>query len=102
VASVKKRTGHIKVMAHAIIVDVIPKGGGAVDVTHVFWGETSAEAKANYQAHAAGCEFLTPAIAEDRVEEQGYDLGDDGDLEEFLEQLGERPDYDDPALPPSA
>jgi hypothetical protein len=85
-------------MAHALIVDVIPKGGGQVDVTHVFWGETSAECKTTYQSHAASCEFLTPAIAEDRVEEQGYDLGDEDELEDFLTQLGERPDYDDPKL----
>ena len=83
-------------MAHALVVDVIPKGGGKVDVTHVFWGESAAECQATYRAHAAGCEFLTPAIAEDRVEEQAYDLGDDDGVEEFLEQLAERPDYDPP------
>jgi hypothetical protein len=74
-------------MAYALYVDVVPEGGGRISVTHIFYGETELEARENFAAHAKGCKFLTPAIEEDRIEEEleripeddwpDYDEGDD-------------------------
>lgn len=57
-------------MPYELYVDVVPPEGGRVAVTHIFRGETEADARRVFEAHAAGCEFLTPAIEEDRVEEE--------------------------------
>ena len=84
-------------MPFVIVVDVIPEGGGDVDVTHVFWGDSESECRRKYDAHAKGCEFLTPAIADDRVEEETFDLEDGGEYEEFVERMSERPKYDEEA-----
>lgn len=54
-------------MAKALNVDVIPPGGGKIAVRHIFYGETAEECRGNFAKHAAGCEFLTPAIREGRV-----------------------------------
>lgn len=72
-------------MSFALYIDVIPEGGGRVSVTHIFWGETEEECRENFAAHAKGCNFLTPAIAEDRIGEE-------------LERVkpDEWPDYPDP------
>jgi hypothetical protein len=64
-------------MAIELIVDVVPPEGGKVFVTHIFRGETEAEAREVYAQHAKGCEFLTPAIEEDRVEEEVQKISDD-------------------------
>jgi len=84
-------------MATCVIIDVIPEGGGRLAVQHVFYGATEEEAREVFRKHAAGCEFLGPAMAEDRIDEQvqtidddewpEYDedgrlFGDDGDEEE--------------------
>jgi hypothetical protein len=57
-------------MPYELIVDVVPAEGGRVFVTHIFRGETEADAREVFKQHAAKCEFLTPAIEEDRVEEE--------------------------------
>jgi hypothetical protein len=71
-------------MAFALYVDIVPEGGGPVSVTHVFWGDTEEECRATFESHAKGCEFLTPAIAEGRIEEEIEEVDDD-----------ERPEYDE-------
>ncbi len=73
-------------MAYALYVDVIPEGGGKISVQHVFYGETEEECDENWKAHAAGCKFLTAAIAEGRIGEEIEPLDDD-----------EWPEYEDPA-----
>jgi hypothetical protein len=57
-------------MAKALHVYVLPAGGGPVAVEHVFYGHTEDECDAVFDAHAAGCEFLGPAIEEDRIFEE--------------------------------
>jgi hypothetical protein len=47
-----------------------------VFVTHIFRGNTEAEAREVFAQHAKGCEFLTPAIAEGRIEEEIAKLSD--------------------------
>lgn len=71
-------------MAIELYVDVVPPGGGKVFVTHIFRGETEAEAREVFAQHAAKCEFLTPAIAEGRTEE-------------YIEEIDadDWPEYDD-------
>jgi hypothetical protein len=71
-------------MPFALYIDVVPEGGGRNSVTHIFYGETEQEARENFAAHAKGCRFLTPAIDEDRIEEE-------------LERIHDRdwPDYDE-------
>jgi hypothetical protein len=71
-------------MAFALTVDVVPPGGGLVEVTHTFWGDTEEEARQTFKKHADGCEFLGPAIREGRTEEELEEVGDD-----------ERPEYGD-------
>ncbi len=71
-------------MAFKLTVDVIPPSGGRVAVQHVFYGETEEECEQVYAAHAAGCEFLGPAIREERVESELEEISDD-----------EWPDYED-------
>ena len=71
-------------MPTALHVLVVPKGGGKVTVEHVFYAETDEEAQKAYDAHAAGCEFLTPAIAENRVEEELEDI-DEEDWPDFAD-----------------
>jgi hypothetical protein len=65
-------------MVYMLTIDVVPPEGGRVAVTHTFYGKTEKEAREAFAAHAAGCEFLTPAIAEDRVEEE-LDTIEDGE-----------------------
>jgi hypothetical protein len=50
---------------------------GRVYVTHIFRGETEEEAREVFAQHAKGCEFLTPAIAEGRVEEEILEIDAD-------------------------
>lgn len=64
-------------MVYMLTIDVVPPEGGKVVVSHTFYGKTEAEARANFAAHAAGCEFLTPAIAEGRIEEELDEIEDD-------------------------
>jgi hypothetical protein len=64
-------------MPYELIVDVVPPEGGKVFVTHIFRGETEAAAREVFEQHAAKCEFLTPAIEEDRVEEELIRIKDD-------------------------
>jgi len=54
-------------MPWKLTVDVVPQGGGLVEVEHVFYGETKDAAEQVFRNHAEGCEFLTPAILDDRV-----------------------------------
>ena len=70
-------------MAFELYVDVIPPDDGTgepqrIFVTHIFRGETEAAAQEVYKQHAAKCEFLTPAIAEGRVQEfmEEFDAND--------------------------
>lgn len=72
-------------MAKVLIVHIIPPGGGRASVGHMFYGETEAECRENFEAHAKGCQFLTPAIAEDRIDE---------DLQSL--EADEWPDFEDP------
>ena len=86
-------------MVYMLTIDVVPPEGGKVVVSHTFYGKTEAEARANFAAHAAGCEFLTPAIAEDRIEEEldeieddeqpSYENVDDDDPEDDEDEEGE-------------
>lgn len=64
-------------MAYALYVDVVPEGGGRISVTHVFYGETEEEARENFEAHAKGCRFLTPAIEQGRIEEELEEIDED-------------------------
>ncbi len=72
-------------MVVALHVFVIPKDSRRVKVEHVFYAYTEAEADEAFKAHAAGCEFLGPAIAEKRVEEEVEDI-DDADWPEFPDE----------------
>jgi len=56
-------------MAKVLIVHIKPPGGGRASVGHMFYGETEAECRENFAAHAKGCRFLGPAIAEGRIDE---------------------------------
>jgi hypothetical protein len=71
-------------MAYMLTVDVVPEGGGPVEVSHTFFGATEADARKLFAKHANGCEFLTAAIASDRIEEELDKIDDD-----------ERPNYDE-------
>jgi hypothetical protein len=64
-------------MAYILTVDVIPEGGGCPAVRHIFFGESKDECRENFQKHAAGCEFLTPAIEEGRVHTEISHIDDD-------------------------
>jgi hypothetical protein len=64
-------------MAWKMTVDVVPQGGGFVEVQHVFYGESKADAEAVFQRHAEGCEFLGPAIVEGRVSSEFEEIEDD-------------------------
>ena len=63
-------------MAFELYVDVIPPEGGKIFVTHIFRGETEPDAQEVYKQHAAKCEFLTPAIADGRVQELLVEIKD--------------------------
>ncbi len=80
-------------MAFMLTIDVVPPEGGRVHVSHTFYGETEKEAREAFKAHAAGCEFLTAAIAEDRVEEELDRI--DADEWPSYENEGEDPDEED-------
>jgi hypothetical protein len=64
-------------MPFALYVDVIPPEGGKIKVQHVFYGETEDECQDNFAAHAKGCEFLTPAIEDERIEEEVEEIDED-------------------------
>lgn len=64
-------------MAKILIVHIIPVGGGRPSVGHMFYGETETECRENFAAHAKGCQFLAPAIREDRIDEDLGELDDD-------------------------
>ena len=53
-------------MATAIYVDIVDEDG-TVKVSHVFWGETEAEARNHYEEHAGECAYFRAAIDDDRV-----------------------------------
>ena len=55
-------------MPFALHIDVVPEKGGKIAVEHVFYGYTEAECRQVFATHADGCEFLGPAIEEDRIE----------------------------------
>ena len=57
-------------MPFALHIDVVPEKGGKIAVEHVFYGYTEAECRQVFATHADGCEFLGPAIEEDRIEEE--------------------------------
>ena len=57
-------------MPYALHIDVVPADGGKIAVEHVFYGHTEEECRAVFETHAAGCDFLGPAIEEDRIEEE--------------------------------
>jgi hypothetical protein len=40
---------------------------GAIDVKHIFYGETREEADANFDAHVSGCPMFGPAEREHRM-----------------------------------
>jgi hypothetical protein len=61
-------------MAKALHVYVIPPGGGKVAVEHIFYGCTEEECDRIFDTHAEGCEFLGPAIEEERVIEEIEDV----------------------------
>ena len=74
-------------MAYKLTVDVIPADGDwprDVEVQHVFYGDSPREVENIFARHAAGCEFLGPAIRERRVNTELEEIDDD-----------ERPSYDD-------
>jgi len=64
-------------MPWKLTVDVVPAGGGRVDVQHVFYGESKADAESVFQRHAEGCEFLGPAIIEERINSEFEEIDDD-------------------------
>jgi hypothetical protein len=64
-------------MAKILIVHIIPVGGGRPSVGHMFYGATEAECRGNFAAHAKGCQFLAPAIREDRIDEDLAELDED-------------------------
>lgn len=64
-------------MAYKLTVDVIPAGGGKISVQHVFYARTEHEAEQVFRAHAQGCEFLGPAIAEDRINSEIEEIDKD-------------------------
>jgi hypothetical protein len=80
-----------------LTIHVVPPEGdasnGRVFVSHVFRGETEEEAREVFKQHAAGCEFLTPAIAEDRIEEEIDELPDEA--WPAFEPIGDEEDGDD-------
>ena len=87
-------------MAYELYVDVIPPEGGRIFVTHIFRGETEAQAREVMEQHAGQCKFLTPAIADDRVEETLVKIKDEdwpegGGEPERDETEGEEEDSDD-------
>ena len=65
------------IMPFELHIDVVPEVGGKINVEHVFYGYTEAECRQVYAAHADGCEFLGPAIAEDRIEEELIEIDED-------------------------
>jgi len=74
-------------MPYKLTVDVIPPEGEwprPVYVQHVFYGERVADVENTFAQHAAGCEFLGPAIRERRTNTE---------LEEI--EADEWPEYDD-------
>lgn len=71
-------------MPFALHIDVVPVDGGPIAVEHVFYGETEAEARALFETHAAGCNFLGPAIDDGRIEEELLTISEE-----------EWPDYDE-------
>ncbi len=81
-------------MAVALHIFVVPKDNPRVKVEHVFYGDTEAEAQETFKAHAAGCEFLGPAITEKRVEEEVEDI-DDADWPEFFDEDGDDEEDED-------
>jgi hypothetical protein len=60
----------------SLYINIIPKDpvtgklGGRIPVVHIFFGETEQECEENFAAHAKGCDFLTPAIKEQRVDKE--------------------------------
>jgi hypothetical protein len=78
-------------MAFELYVDVIPPEGGRIFVTHIFRGETEADAQEVFKQHAAKCEFLTPAIAEGRVRE----FSEEFDADDWPTDDDDEPEEDD-------
>lgn len=69
-------------MPYALSVDVVEPDGD-VAVRHTFYGESEAECRKAFAAHAAGCEMLGPAIENGDIEEEMLHISED-----------ERPSYD--------
>jgi hypothetical protein len=83
-----------KGVAYKLIVDVIPPGGGRVHVQHVFYGKTEQECNEVFTEHAAGCEFLTPALEEGRVNSEIEKISDSDWPEWDLDDADDDPDDD--------
>ena len=64
-------------MPYELHIDVVPEAGGKIHVEHVFYGYTEAECRQAFATHADGCEFLGPAIGEDRIEEELIEIDED-------------------------
>lgn len=85
-------------MAHKIVIDIVDPGDGKIKVTHIFWGETEAEAKTNYTHHLAACEYFQSAAEEGNVIEESFEIpleeipeaidSDDEEEEEICEECG--------------
>ena len=89
-------------MAFELYVDVTSGDGERIFVTHIFRGETEADARKVFQQHAAKCEFLTPAIAEGRIQEflgqfdpADWPLGGDEDEDDEADEDDPEEDEDD-------
>ena len=89
-------------MAYALHVHIVKPGGGLSPVEHVFYAETEEETESIFEAHAAGCEFLGPAVAEERVIEEletgvGIPTEDDFDDDEDEEPEDEEEEGEEAA-----
>lgn len=87
-------------MPFALHIYVTPKSG-EIYVEHVFYGHTEEEAEQLFETHADGCEFLGPAIEEDRVIEvveeiKSADWPTKESLEEEIEEEPEEGAAPDP------
>ncbi len=85
-------------MPFALHIDVVPEKGGKIAVEHVFYGYTEAKCRQVFATHADGCEFLGPAIEEDRIEEELETIEEDDwpsyELEPVLEDEDETEEID--------
>jgi pyruvate/2-oxoacid:ferredoxin oxidoreductase alpha subunit len=76
-------------VAFKITVDIVDPADETIKVSHIFWGETEAEARTYYTEHLASCEYFQAAAAEDRVIEEIEEIDDDELPEVELAEDGE-------------